>query len=107
VATVRITGFGPDLITPRYEKRLFTIFGTPAKYAEIIVVLNDLLLKTDKCPFSPYNKGMLMSKIPSRQYAVSSIRVVSLFDAQVILSAIENLASPSGFRKTSGGIFVI
>ena len=42
-------------------------------------------------PPSPYSNGMLMSKRPIRQYAMSSARVVSRLDAHDILSATKKL----------------
>jgi hypothetical protein len=51
---------------------------------------------------SPYRRGMLMSKMPSMQYAISSIRVVIRFDIQDIRFA--TLAIQMGFEPVSIGL---
>ena len=57
-------------------------------------------------PPSPYSSGMLMSKIPMREYAISSARVVCLDAAQDILSA-RLLFFRSCPLSTSWGILVM
>jgi hypothetical protein len=56
---------------------------------------------------SPYIIGMAISKMPSKQYAISSTRVVSLVDAQLILMAIDAVVKFFSPEIISGGILVI
>jgi len=52
---------------------------------------------------SPYHSGMLTSKIPHRQYAISSTLVVSLRAAHDILLATANSPSPASPCSTAAG----
>lgn len=56
---------------------------------------------------SPYYSGMLTSKIPHRQYAMSSTLIVSLRAAHDILLATANSPSPASPCSTASGIPVI